>query len=201
MIRRVFVSVFCVTVCSVMSSTPDKTSLLIIGSGEIARLLVTLAQHADYAITVCDNNADQYHWPSGVTTKSFNFSEHAWLLNNNTHAVIARGHQADTENLTSLLQHNASHIYLVASAARAQGIIDQVTPLLSDHTQLDRLSAPAGLSLGGQSSYEIAISILAEIQWRRHGQANIQTLTNLRASRVNNSISGQRNKNCPGKRA
>jgi len=199
MIRRVFVSELCVTVCAVMSSTPN-LNLLVLGSGEIARLLITLAQHADYAITVCDNDVDQYHWHEGVTTKSFNFSEQAWPLNNNTHAIIARGHQGDAENLVSLLEHNASHIYLIASAARSQGIIDQVTPFLSDPAQLNRLSAPAGLSLGGQSSYEIAVSILAEIQWRCYGRATIQALTELRANRVTNSVSGQRDKGCPGKR-
>jgi len=151
-------------------------------------------------MTVCDNNVDQYHWPDGVTLKPFNFSEQAWPLNNNTHAIIARGHQGDAENLTSLLQHYAGHIYLIASAARAQDIIDQVAPFLSDPAQLDRLSAPAGLSLGGQSSYEIAASILAEIQWRSHGQVTIQALTELRAVRMTNSVSGQRDKGCPGKR-
>lgn len=183
-----------------MSVSPDKISLLILGSGEIARLLVRLAHHGNDAITVCDNQLDQYRWPEDVSLKPFNFSDQAWPLTHHTHAIIARGHQGDAENLLSLLQHNAGHVYLIASAARSQGIIDQVRPLLTEPDRLDRLSAPAGLSLGGQSSYEIALSILAEIQWRCHGQPAIQALTELRTSRLNKSVTGQRDKSCPGKR-
>lgn len=200
MIRRVFADGFCVTVCAVMSITPDKIALLVLGSGEIARLLVTLAHHADYTITVCDDNVGHYSWPEDITLNATNFSEQPWPLTQHTHAIIARGHQGDAENLLSLLQHDAGHVYLIASAARSQGIIDQVSPLLPDPSLLKRLSAPAGLSLGGQSSYEIALSILAEIQWRSHDRQPIQPLTELRASRLDNSSTGQRFQSCPGKR-
>ena len=183
-----------------MAVTPDKIALLILGSGEIARLLVTLARHADYAITVCDNPVGEYHWPEGVELKPFNFSEQAWPLEKNTHAIIARGHEGDAENLIGLLQHDAAHVYLIASAARSQGIIDEVTPLLSDPALLERLSAPAGLTLGGRSSYDIAQSILAEVQWRCHAQATIQPLTELRSQRLTESVTGQRYESCPGKR-
>ena len=183
-----------------MSVTPNDIVLLIVGSGEIARLLVTLAQHSDYRIIVCDDHVAEYEWPQGVELKPFNFSAQPWSLTHNTHAIIARGHEGDAENLTSLLQHDAQRVYLIASAARSQGVIDQVAPLLSDPALLDRLSAPAGLNLGGRSSYHIAQSILAEVQWRCHGQAPIQALTELRTERLQKSLTGQRNESCPGKR-
>ena len=183
-----------------MAVTPNQIVLLIVGSGEIARLLVTLAHNADYAITVCDDHVAQHQWPQGVELKPFNFSDQPWPLANNTHAIIARGHEGDAENLISLLQHNASRVYLIASAARSQGILDQVTPLLSDPALLERLSAPAGLKLGGRSSYHIAQSILAEVQWRCHGQTTIQPLTELREQRLQKSTTGQRDEACPGKR-
>ena len=183
-----------------MSVTPDKISLLILGSGEVARLLVALARHAAYTIIVCDDHSDQHHWPEGVELRSYNFSTQPWSLAAHTHAIIARGHQGDAENLISLLQHRAEHVYLIASATRAQGIIDQVTPLLSDPSMLAQISAPAGLNLGGQTSYAIALSILSEIQWRSNDPQAIQTLTELRTERLNNSVTDQRNKPCPGKR-
>lgn len=184
-----------------MSSTP-KLNLLILGSSEIARLIVQLAQYADYTITVCDNQVDQHTWPDKVNHRPLNFSEHPWSLEENTHALIARGHEGDAENLMSLLQHRVTHVYLIASAFRAQKIIDQIKPVLPDPILPDKLSAPAGLNLGGQSSYEIAQSILAEIQWRNNKQSSpsILPLTDLRRERINKSITGQRNKSCPGKR-
>lgn len=188
----------CDTVCAVMSITP--VNLLVLGSGEIARLLVQLAQYAPYTITVCDDHVGQYSWPESISLKAFNFSDQPWPLTENTHAIIARGHEGDPENLLSLLQHHAQRVYLIASARRSQSIIDQVSPLLPAPDLLHMLSAPAGINLGGQSSYEIAQSILAEIQWRSNSQSSLQALTELRDERLNRSLTGQRNESCPGKR-
>lgn len=171
------------------------------GCGEIARSLVKLADNTDCDISVSDTQLEQFQWPARVTLVKQHYNNQPWLLPAETHAVIARGHDEDVQSVVTLLNHHATHVYLVASARRAQSVISEASSLLKDKDLLTKLSAPAGLSLGGNSSSEIALSILAEIQWRIHqNYAGVYPLSDLRESRLDKSISGQRNQSCPGKR-
>jgi xanthine dehydrogenase accessory factor len=175
--------------------------LLVLGSGEIARTLVALANHLNYTITVCDEQLETESWPANVKLINNHFSNAPWSLADHTHAIIARGHEEDVQSLVNLLNNDAENVYLIASARRAQTVIDEATPLLKDVTTLAKLSAPAGLELGGNSTAEICLSILAEVQWHCHNcSTSLRPLTELRTSRLDKSISGQRNKSCPGKR-
>jgi len=175
--------------------------LLVLGSGEIAHTLVSLAHNLDYKITVCDEQIEQHSWPANVKLINTHFTDAPWALSDHTHAIIARGHEEDVQSLVNLLNHYAEHVYLIASARRAQSVIDKAAPLLDDATTLSKLSAPAGLELGGNSSTEICLSILAEVQWHcNNSSTSLRPLTELRASRLDKSITGQRNKICPGKR-
>lgn len=99
----------------------------------------------------------------------------------------------------ALPNEGAKHIYLIASAKRAADVIRIATSLLIDSTCIEHLSAPAGLDLGGNSSMEIALSILAEIQLRHHGKTG-QALTNLREQRIQLKSSVEHKGRCPGKR-
>ena len=187
---------------SLQHNSKKYLSLLVLGSGEIARTLVSLAEPLHYHITVCDPQVNDHAWPAAVTLLNKNFNTVPYDLPACTHAVIARAHEEDELSVLNLLQHNAEHVYLIASAKRAQSIIDYTTPLLTQPESLNRLSAPAGLELGGNGSEEISLSILAEIQWRHHGStASLQPLSDLRASRLVKSVTGQRDQNCPGKRS
>lgn len=183
-----------------------------LGCGEIARELVTLAQPLGYAVTLSDADLDttliNSSLPADTHLVRQHYTDDPWPLPANTHAVIARGHQQDLESVVTLLNQRASRVYLIASARRAQGIIDAALPQLHDAALINNLSAPAGIDLGGQGSGEIALSILAEIQWHAHqAQASLQPLYRLRASRIQNSISRDNvrsdapsDASCPGKR-
>jgi len=175
--------------------------LLVLGCGEIARTLVSFAQHLDCHISVCDEQAKIYSWPECVEIIEEHFNTKPFPLTTATHAIIARGHIEDVQSVTNLLNFNASHVYLIASAARSQSVIDKATPLLNNPQVLSKLSAPAGIDLGGNNTAEICLSILAEIQWRcHHNKKSLRPLSELREQRISTSISGQRNKSCPGKR-
>jgi len=175
--------------------------LLVLGCGEIARTVVSLAQHLDCHVSVCDKQANNYSWPERVEIIEQHFNTAPFSLTTGTHAIIARGHEEDVQSVANLLNFNASHVYLIASASRAQSVIDEATLLLNSTQILSKLSAPAGIELGGNSTTEICLSTLAEIQWRNHNsKPSLRALTDLRSLRLNSSLTGQRNKSCPGKR-
>lgn len=180
-----------------MSNAPAP-SILILGKGEIARCLTELAASLHNSVMVCEPGASEFAWPQNVKIVEAVFSDAVWPLTHNTHAVIARGHEGDTKSVASLLNHGVTHAYLIASAKRAQNVITSVLPLLTDPTALSRLSAPAGLDIGGSSSMEIALSILAEIQLRQYHKSGLP-LTDLREIRALQNKT-RLNALCPGKR-
>jgi xanthine dehydrogenase accessory factor len=174
--------------------------LLILGKGEIARCLARLAATAGYKVEVSEPGANELHWPEGAALNEKVYTESPWALKPNTHAIIARGHEGDAQSVAALLNHGAQHVYLIASARRAQSVIGDAAQQLRDKDSLTRLSAPAGLDLGGNTSMEIAFSILAEIQLRHHGKSG-QVLSDLREQRASVTQQGRSDGECPGKRA
>ncbi|MDD3608512.1 MAG: XdhC family protein [Halothiobacillaceae bacterium] len=184
------------------SSNPEQAEILILGAGEIARALAVLARACDLPVMVTDPQAHAHAWPQGVVLRDAVYAETPWPLGAQTHAVVARGHEGDPESVHSLLLHGVGRVYLIASARRAQNVLDSVAPRLPETAWLEKVSAPAGIDLGGASSADIALSILAEIQWRRQGAAgSLRPAVEKRAERLGISLSGQRFEFCPGQRA
>ena len=180
-------------------NTENSIQLLILGKGEIARLLCKLAVLAGYEVEIMEADASNIAWPEGIKLRDQIYSESPYMLPRNTHAIIARGHEGDAESVASLLNHDAERVYLIASARRSQSVINSATPLIQDPSRLSRLSAPAGLDLGGNDSSEIALSILAEIQMRQYGGSG-KTLSDLREQRATQPSSHHGEQVCPGKR-
>lgn len=179
-----------------------RAQLLILGKGEIARSLARLARAADYPVTVCEPGVTAHAWPAGVELVEQVYTDAPWPLPAGSHAVIARGHDQDPQSLASLLHQDAEHVYLIASAARARAVLQHALPRLPDEARdLARVSAPAGLALGGRASSDIALAILAEIQWRCHGGALLPL--QLAATAAAAATPGEHNapRPCPGQRA
>jgi len=177
----------------------NAAKLLILGKGEVARYLAHIARAADYAVTVCELDLAAHNWPRGVERVDKVFNENPWPLPAHTSAVIARGHEGDAQSIVNLLQQGAEHVYLIASTRRAQGVIQEAQTLVSMRLDLERLSAPAGLGLGGRESSEIALSILAEIQWRRQ-KGPLLPLKELDQALTTKTASLRDDNDCPGRR-
>ena len=178
---------------------PEPVFLLILGSGEIARCLASLAAHAGYSVSVNDTEVFAHAWPAGCELSDADYVQQPYALPSSSHAIIVRGHAGDPTSVACLLEHDASRVYLIASARRAQSVIEAVRGKLDNPSLLERLSAPAGLDLGGKASMEIALSILAEIQLRRY-QASGKLLTDLREVKISSPPEKNDQHECPGKR-
>ena len=84
-------------------------SLLILGKGEIARCLAQLATTVGLSVTVSEPGAVGFPWPGGVEIRQAIYSDTPWPLADNTHAVIARGHEADPQSVAALLNYSLQH--------------------------------------------------------------------------------------------
>lgn len=180
----------------------EQKQLLILGSGEIARLVADMGRHLPWgSLTIAEADIHLYEIDAeGITLLGQSWPDAPWHLGAGTHVLIARAHDRDPVSVESALDAGAEHVYLVASAKRAMGIIEGLGIVEGDE-RFGRLSAPAGLDLGGQSSGAIALSILAEMQWRTMGaQGSCRPMTESRSSRAQASVTGQRFDQCPGQR-
>ena len=122
-----------------MSITQD-ASLFILGSGEIARCLAGLAATAGYKTGVCDTSVHQWEWPDAVTLHAKQYIDQPWKLPAGTHAIIARGHDGDAESIACLLNQGADRVYLIASARRAQSVIEEASSNIQNPELLKTIS-------------------------------------------------------------
>lgn len=180
----------------------EQKHLLILGASEIARILVDMARHLPWAsLTVAESGVRmKLGEQPGVTLIEQTWPDAPWALAPGTHVVISRGHDRDPISVETALAAEAEHVYLIASARRAMDVL-QAIDMRANDPRLQRLSAPCGADLGGQSSGAIALSILAELQWRAMGASgSLRPVTEMRALRAARSTTGQRFDHCPGQR-
>lgn len=180
----------------------EEKHLLILGTSEIARALADMARQLPWAsLTVAETGVrEKLEDQSGLTLIDKTWPDAPWTLASGTHVVISRGHDRDPISVETALAAGAEHVYLIASARRAVNLMESMG-MGTEDSRLQRLSAPCGLDLGGQSSGAIALSILAEVQWRAMGTAgSLRPVTEARNERAARSSTGQRFDHCPGQR-
>ncbi len=189
----------CLEGATLMSLAEETTHVLVLGTGEIARHVATLSHTLGHTVCICDPRVDEYAFPVGIETKSTVFADHPWDLPPNTHAVIARAHEGDPESVATLLNHGATQVYLIASRRRAPKVIEAAKSALDNPADLQSLSDPAGIDFGGNASSEIALSIMAEIQWRqRGGSLKLMSERDIDAMAAPTIVD---DRDCPGKRS
>ena len=76
--------------------------------------------------------------------------------------VATQGHY-DEDSLAWAASTNAAHIGLVASARRAETLLDHLRAIGVSDEDRARVRAPAGLDLGRIDHEEIAVAVLAEL--------------------------------------
>jgi xanthine dehydrogenase accessory factor len=84
--------------------------------------------------------------------------------------VVATMGAGDEEALASAAASGAAYVGLVASRKKAAFLLEFLRASGIPAELLARVKAPAGLDLGGMTSGEIALSVVAEIVQRRHSR-------------------------------
>ena len=152
--------------------------LLIIGAGQLARYLATMAVMLDYDVTVCDPRPE-YHegWTAvpGVTLSSLMPDDLVLAMKPDAHcAVVALTHDPKLDDLALMEALRTPAFYVGAIGSRRNNDARRERLLQFDLTAADiaRLHGPVGLDLGGRTPPEIATSIVAEmtaVRCRRQG--------------------------------
>jgi len=152
-------------------------TLIVIGSGHIAMVLVNLAHDLGLKTIVVDGRprfATRERFPEADELLIGIPSEIAETLsyNSSTFVVLtAHDYKYDLPVLKRVLPSAAAYVGLLSSKRRGQVIKDFLKDGGIDQAVLARLHVPTGLNIGAETAAEIALSILAEAVAVRAGRA------------------------------
>jgi xanthine dehydrogenase accessory factor len=153
--------------------------LLVIGAGQLSRVLAQMALPLDFEVICCDPR-EEYHlsWdvPGTRFTKDMPDDVVVAMQLDPHSAVVAVTHDPKLDDLALLEALKSPAFYVGALGSRSNTAKRKERLAMFDlsEPEIGRLHGPVGLDLGGKTPAEIAVSILAEIIAVRNGVALVQ---------------------------
>jgi xanthine dehydrogenase accessory factor len=151
--------------------------LLLIGDGQLARHLASMARQLDYRVIICDPReafADPTPLADVHYTRQMPDDAVHGLADQARTAIVTLAHdpRQDDLGLSAALESNAFYIGALGSTRSAKARRERLASLGYGPAQLARIHGPAGLSIGSKRPAEIALSILAQVTAVRNGLAS-----------------------------
>jgi xanthine dehydrogenase accessory factor len=148
--------------------------LLLIGDGQLARHLASMALHLDYRVFICDpreNFAPLVPLADVQYSRLMPDDAMRGLSDPARTAIVTLAHdpRQDDLGLSAALESQAFYIGALGSNRSAQARRERLTSLGYSAQQIERIHGPAGLYIGSKRPAEIAVSILAQITAIRNG--------------------------------
>ena len=143
--------------------------MLLIGAGQLAEYLATMAKFSGFAVSLCDPRTE-YHtaWTLpgvAITTEMPDDAVTAFKPDRRS-CVVALTHDPKLDDLALLeaLQSEAFYVGAIGSRRNAEARRDRMIEHFEQTEQsLARLRGPIGIYIGSKTPPEIAVSVMAEI--------------------------------------
>ena len=167
--------------------TAPRPGLFVFGAGDDAIPLVRLARQMGWYISVADgrsNLATQVRFPEAheVHVLRTGALPSLNLRPTDAAAVLTHSLEQDTRILAALLDEDLAYIGVLGPQRRTAEILATLAEQSGLHSSrseaqvfawMERLHAPMGLDLGGDTPADVAISVIAEIQQSRHRRTGL----------------------------
>ncbi len=153
--------------------------LLIIGAGQLSRVVAQIALAIDFEVICCDPR-EEYNltWDVPGTTFSKGMPDEVVLeLQLDPHsAVVALTHDPKLDDLVLLEALKSPAFYIGALGSRGNTARRRERLALFDltPTEIDRLHGPIGLDVGAKTPAEIGVAIIAELVAVKNGVTLMQ---------------------------
>ena len=155
--------------------------LLLVGAGQLAANLSTLALAMDYEVLLTDSREwalDQWQGPDIEKILGLPDDVVREYGSDELSAVITLSHdpRVDDMALMEALESAAWYVGALGSVRTTEKRIARLLKLGVEEKALARLHAPVGLSIGSKTTMEIAVSVMAQLtQLRRDKDRSNQT--------------------------
>lgn len=143
--------------------------MLLIGAGQLSRLVAQMALTLDYEVLVCEPRehfANAWDVPGTIVDSRMPDELVLSLSSDPRSAVLALAHDPNLDDL-ALMEALASEVFYVGALGSKKSNNLRCKRLVEtlgvNESQLARLHAPIGLDIGSHTPAEIAVSILAEV--------------------------------------
>ena len=143
--------------------------ILLIGAGQLAEYLATMAKFSGFAVTLCDPRAEyRTAWTLSGVTITTEMPDDAVLAfkPDRRSCVVALTHDPKLDDLALLeaLQSEAFYVGAIGSRRNADARRDRMIEHFDQTAEsLARLRGPIGIFIGSKTPPEIAVSVMAEI--------------------------------------
>jgi len=147
---------------------PDK--LVIVGGGHVALKLYELGSILGFYSVIIEDREEfcnRERFPKADELKVGDIAEilSEYSLNDNCYIVIVtRGHKHDEIALKTVIRSKAKYIGMIGSKNKTKYVRDNLIKSGVSDELINKVYAPIGINLGGETPEEIAFSIMAEIQ-------------------------------------
>jgi xanthine dehydrogenase accessory factor len=143
--------------------------MLLIGAGQMAEYLATMAKFNGFSVTVCDPRQEYsaaWSVPGVALSQAMPDDEVTTFKPDRRTCVIALSHDPKLDDLALLEALNSDAFYVGAIGSRRNNLARKER--LKEHfdvpqKNIDRLKGPIGLYIGSKTPAEIAVSIMAEV--------------------------------------
>lgn len=147
-----------------------KERLIILGGGHVALPVADFGSKVGFLVTVVDDrlsfaNPERFPMAEHVICDDFAHAiEELKIQESDYVCIVTRGHRHDTDCLRMIGKgKEPAYLGMIGSRRRVAIVKEGLLEEGYDKERLSRLKSPIGLSIGGVTPEEIAISIMAEI--------------------------------------
>jgi xanthine dehydrogenase accessory factor len=148
----------------------NSDALIIFGAGHIGMELSLMGKRLGYHVTVVDQRADyaneeKYpHADKVIAGLHSDALEELTINEFSSIVIVTHGHVHDMDVLKLVAHTKARYIGMIGSKTKIRHCFKELEAGGVLRSDLDKVYAPIGLQIGGDTPAEIALSILSEIQ-------------------------------------
>lgn len=143
--------------------------LILCGGGHVSLELAHIAARLEFEVVVIDDRpefANEARFPMVHQVLCMPFEEALDQLGSRDtdfYAILTRGHAFDKECLAHVLRGQYAYVGMIGSRTKVAAVYKALREEGFSQEMLDSVHSPIGLSIGGQTPAEIAVSIAAQL--------------------------------------
>ncbi len=144
-------------------------TLYIVGAGHCGRALGQLAKLAGWWVVLIDNRSEMLEGDISRYGDVASYSDYSDVSSHisfgkDAHIVImTHGHTHDKAVLEQCLRQDYAYLGMIGSRKKVAATFQRLHDQGYAEEELARVHAPIGISIGSQTPFEIAVSIMAEL--------------------------------------
>ena len=149
--------------------------MLLIGAGQLAEYLATMATFNGFAVTICDPRKEyrtEWNVPGVKVVQDMPDDEVRSFKPDQRSCVVALSHDPKLDDLALLEALESDAFYIGAIGSRRNSLARRermIEHFGHTHESLARLRAPIGMYIASKTPPEIAVSVMAEILAVKNG--------------------------------